>query len=41
MRNALLIVAACLIAAGTLLFAIDLGLVVSGLLVGAFVLLTE
>ena len=41
MRNALLIVAAVLVTAGTGLFRIDLGLVVGGLLLGAFVLLSD
>lgn len=41
MRNVLLIVAALLISVGTALVAIDAGLIVAGLLLGAFVLLSD
>jgi hypothetical protein len=41
MRNALLIVAACLIVAGVSLVYVPAGVVVAGLLVGAFVVSSE
>lgn len=41
MRNVLLIVAALLISVGAALVAIDAGLIVAGLLLGAFVLLSD
>ena len=40
-RNALLIVAALLISVGTALWVIDAGLIVAGVLLGAFVLLSD
>lgn len=41
MRNAALIVAAVLITAGVTLAWLDAGLIVAGVLLGAFVLLTD
>lgn len=41
MHNAVLIVAALFFIAGTCLFSIPAGLIVTGLLVGAFALLSE
>lgn len=41
MRDALLVAAAVLIAGGVTLFYVPLGLVVTGVLLGAFVLLSE
>lgn len=41
MRNALLITAAVLVTAGTLLVSVPLGLIVAGALLGALVLLSE
>ena len=41
MRNTLLIVAALLISVGTALWVLDAGLVVAGVLLGAFVLLSD
>lgn len=41
LRNAAIVIAGLLVTAGTLMFSIDLGLVVAGVLLGAFVLLSE
>jgi hypothetical protein len=40
-RNVALLVAALLLVAGTSLICLEVGLIVAGLLVGAFVLLSE